>query len=283
MTIRFSKEKDFHLIKKLWNEAFGDSESDIQFFLDGRFNPINTLILEENGEIASMLFLIEGKMHINHVDYPSYYLYAACTSKKFRGRGFMVSLLSEAKQISSDRGIDFICLMPGEESLFDFYKKNGYFTAFNKKVLFIDKKNNVFPKVESGYCHINSEELRDKAFAPFNYFKWDKNSIDFAIKHNKLYGGELIASRKGFCLYNKNGNEINVKEFAFTEKDFEHGLNLLASVCDSDRFVLNLPSQYKTTIDNFKIMPSAMLCPVTDKANLASAELKNAYLGLTLD
>jgi hypothetical protein len=50
----------------------------------------------------------------------------------------MASMLEEAKKLAFSRKIDFICLMPGEKSLFDFYSKFGYKTVFSKKILKID-------------------------------------------------------------------------------------------------------------------------------------------------
>ena len=58
--IRFSNEKDILQIVSLWSEAFGDGEKEIRFFLDEWYKPQNTLVCELNGEVVSMLFLLEG-------------------------------------------------------------------------------------------------------------------------------------------------------------------------------------------------------------------------------
>lgn len=283
MIIRLSDYDDFKQIIELWNEAFGDSENEIKFFLDNKYIPENTLVIEENGRIVSMLFLLEGKMRISSCAYPSYYLYAACTAKDFRGRGYMADLLKKANEIGHSRKKDFICLMPGEKSLFDFYEKHGYKTVFNKKILTINRKEFECFRIIEDYKKCDLEYLRNNAFSSFDFFEWDNDSIEFALNHNELYSGTSIKSCKGYFLYNQNNETFAVKEFAFTEQNFEYGVNLLLTSCDSEIIIINLPSQYKTVIGEYKIVPSAMICPVSECAKSVADSLKNAYLGLTLD
>lgn len=283
MIIRLSKSDDLKQITALWHEAFGDGESEIEFFLNNKYVPDNTLILEEDGKLASMLFLLEGEMCIENLIYPSYYLYAACSAKEFRGRGFMAQLLKEANNIAFSRNKDFICLMPGESSLFDFYEKHGYITVFNKKILSLKRNEHCYSYVSDDVDKADLEKLRNNAFMPFNYFRWDNSSVEFAFAHTKMYLGKAILSRKGYCLYSENNGVATVKEFAFTERDFKFGIDLLLSSCDSDKFIINLPSQYKTEFGEGKFVASAMIYPVSNRAKSAVENLTDAYLGLTLD
>ncbi|MBQ3006827.1 MAG: GNAT family N-acetyltransferase [Clostridia bacterium] len=283
MNIRLSEKNDINSIISLWNEAFGDAENEICFFLDNKYIPENTLIIEENGKIASMLFLLEGNMRIKAVSYPSYYLYAACTAEEFRGRGFMAELLAEANRIALSRGKDFICLMPGEKSLFDFYEKRGYITAFGKKILTVSKSDCEFhSEIEytssSDYC-----ELRSDAFSLYDYFEWDNRSVEFAFRHNKMYSGQSLETRKGYALYNIKDDTASVKEFAFADKNCMYGLSSLFSASGCNKAVIYLPVDYKSEIGEYEIAPSAMLYPVSDRSKSIAATLKNAYLGLTLD
>ena len=283
MKIRLSEKNDINGIVSLWNEAFGDGEKEIRFFLNKRYIPENTLIIEENGKIASMLFLLEGDMRVNGLSYPSYYLYAACTAKEFRGRGFMAELLAESNRVAYSRGKDFICLMPGEKSLFDFYKKHGYLTAFSKKILTVNKAELDFT-YKSVQAPVDSLQiLRNSVCSAFDYFEWDNPSIEFAFEHNKFYSGTSILTCKGYLLYNKKDGFAHVKEFSFAEKNFFDGLNLLFSQSDCDKAVIHLPCQYDAPIGEYDIKPSAMLYPVTDYSRKIAENLKNAYLGLTLD
>lgn len=283
MIIRLSNQNDINGIVNLWNEAFGDSENEIRFFLDNKFVPENTLIVEKNGLIASMLFLLDGNMRINNRKYSSYYLYAACTAKKFRGKGYMSFLLEKANEVAFSRGKDYICLMPGEKSLFDFYEKHGYITVFNKKVLTVNRNECNFNPITEDTVAVDFEDLRNRAFLPFDYFEWDNSSIRFASAHTEMYSGRVLLSSKGYCLYSETDHVLTVKEFAFTEENFCYGLNLLLSSCDCEKVIFNLPSEYKTEIGKYEIFPSAMIYPLSTASKTVADSLKNAYLGLTLD
>lgn len=283
MIFRLSDQNDVTGIISLWNEAFGDCEKEIRFFLDNKYIPENTLIIEENGEIASMLFLLDGNMVISGRRYPSYYLYAACTANRYRGRGFMAYLLEKANETARLRNKDYICLMPGEKSLFDFYEKHGYKTVFNKKVLTVNRNECSLSPISETADKINFKESRNNAFSGFDYFEWDNSSIEFALAHNEMYHGKSVLSRKGYCLYSEIDGVCAVKEFAFTEVDFIYGLQLLLNSSDCDILKINLPSEYKTEIGESEVLPSAMIYPLNEASETVTASLENAYLGLTLD
>lgn len=284
--IRFSNKSDINGIVSLWNEAFDDSKSDIMFFINNRYKPQNTLVYELNGEVASMLFLLEGKMSVKGVDYASYYLYAACTSKKYRGRGLMASLLDFAKETACKRGYYFICLMPGEKSLFDFYEKHGYKSVFKKKILTVNRED--VPLTDNLIFDTDkyAEDvalIRNNNYSRFDMFKWDNDAIEFAFKHNKLYGGFDISTREGYALYMRNNSIISVKEFAFTPYESTSFLSFLNKTFNADKYIVSLPVGYETTIGSFEIVPSAMMLAVNDEAEDIIGKIDNAYLGLTLD
>ncbi len=282
--IRFATNEDVNDIIKLWNEAFGDNEDDIRFFVENRFVPENTLVADFDNEVVSMLFLLEGSMVINDIDYPSYYLYAACTAEKSRGKGLMAALLSYAKSLAAKRNKYFICLMPGEKSLFDFYARFGYKSIFSRKILKIN------------YSEINDSELsenklyfpdyydkRINAFSKFNRFEWDEHSIKFACKHHLLYSGNEQNKRNGYALYNVNADEVFVKEFAFSADDFLAETKNLFDLSECKKAVVILPVDYSTSVGEYEIVDSAMAVAVKPEFDSVISEIKNAYLGLTLD
>lgn len=279
--IRYSNKKDIYGIIQLWNEAFGDCEKEIRFFLDSCYKPQNTVIYEADGEIVSMLFLLEGDMHINGTDYPSYYLYAACTMKKFRGRGIMAQLLDYAKKTAAGRGKSFICLRPGEKSLFDFYEKFGYKSVFKiKRVTANININDLNTASESDSSVCDREFLRNKAFSLLPYFKWDKQFIDFAFLHNKFYGGNSVECCKGYSLYGVRETELLVKETTFT--DLKSLVNTLPSKIFSSAKELTVNFSPDVN-DEGEILPFAMLLAVNNETEEIIKNIDNAYMGLTLE
>ena len=272
--IRHYNQNDINGIIRLWEEAFGDTEVEIRFFLDGCRKPLNALIYELDGEIASVLFLLEGDMHIEGRDYPSYYLYAACTLKKYRGRGLMAELLESAKETADKNDKYFICLKPAEKSLFDFYEKHGYKTVFTIKAA---KYNAEKTSENHTVCNeIHPRILRDSAFEGHSYFKWDRQSVEFAFLHNEFFGGNASVSCKGYSLYVSNGSEYTVKETTFTRSE-----DVIRTLSDNE---ISAEIIFPPWVDaEGEIRPYAMMLSVNAEGNNLIDSVENAYLGLTLD
>ena len=282
--IRLSYNNDLRGIISLWQEAFGDSESDILFFLNSHYNPENTVVYEYNNEIASVLFLIEGNMHIKNVDYPSYYLYAACTLKKYRGKGLMSEMLDFAKKIAASRNYFFIALKPAEESLFDYYSRFGYKTVFKKKTVYINNlSENCINEIPLQNSDTINFESRDIFFENTDYFKWDKPSFDFAVKHHEYYGGKTISNCNGYLLYSMNDGVLTVKESTFSELEF---INVIKNIAfENSISSVQADLLFNSFNENCKsdIIDSGMILPLCKKAESIIKTLDNAYLSLTLD
>lgn len=272
--IRTSNKNDINDIVKLWKEAFGDSENEILFFLNSCPEPLNILINEIDGETASMLFLFEGDMHINGKDYPSYYLYAAATLKKYRGRGLMAELLKYSKIFADNNGKHFICLKPAEKSLFNFYEKHGYKTVFTVKVATYD----AMPSGKNAEYtdKISPVSLRNESFEGFNYFKWNKQSVEFAFLHNSFFGGEIFMNCKGYSLYMSDDNKNTVKETTFTSRT-----DVLKSLTNNKKITEVFYPPW-TSLEG-EIKPYGMITAVKNENKKIVDLIENAYLGLTLD
>ena len=267
--IRFYNEKDREDIIFLWNEAFGDDRKPIEFFLDNRCNPQNTVVCEENGKIASMLFLLEGRLFHKSVNFDAYYLYAAATLKEFRGRGIMKEMLDYAAELSLRRKVDFICLKPAEKSLYDYYKSNGYKTIFSTKTVSFDTE-------EIDKIRISSDNESDR-------FIWDSFATEFATAQHKLYGGKAIFSRNGYCLYTIEDDICSVKDISFTEQCIVEFLKEINNNEPVKQFKITLPSSADINIGSYSINDNGMALAVTERAKNIISEIDNAYLNLTLD
>ncbi|MBQ5825083.1 MAG: GNAT family N-acetyltransferase [Clostridia bacterium] len=149
----------------LWREAFGDSEEYIRFFHNTHSSCV-CLTLEEKGALASALYLIDGEL----CSQKGLYLFAAATFKKHRGKGLMAKLLQKAEEYARQNAKSFIALVPAEASLFDYYSRFGYKTAF-----YADKRS------------IGSEFSADGV----NMFCWSAGHIGYIIKEQEKYGTRL--------------------------------------------------------------------------------------------
>lgn len=271
--IRFSDNQDKEKLIELWSEVFGDSREAIELFFDYHFDCRNTLVSELDGRIVSMLYLIKGSFVISDESHPSYYLYAAATDCRYRGKGIMAEMLGFAKQTATDRGIDFICLLPAEKSLYGFYEKFGYKTVFKKKISEI-KINEITQIKTSEYNIIDYEMHRKSFFDGYDRFEWNGKDIEYAIRQHEFYGGKAVLNRKGYCLYSADEEKIYVKESTLQPYGlFENGKDVFIS----------LPVGYQSDDSDGEIIDSGMALPLNEKAASALEKSSNAYLGLTLD
>lgn len=100
----------------LWQEAFGDTEEDIKFFIDNcRHKSVLTLF--DDNKLCAMLFLVDTA--VNGAEYK--YIYAACTFKQCRGRGYMSALLKYAVNAYKN-----VLLIPADDELVRYYKKRNF-------------------------------------------------------------------------------------------------------------------------------------------------------------
>ena len=127
--IRFCTEKDKKSIIKIWNDVFKDSPEEIEHFLEFA-NVGDAPGLFIDGELVSFLFLLDSYILIDGQRYSAKYVYAACTVTAYRGRGYMGELLGFAKRYCSENSVDFLTLVPAEDSLFSYYERFGYKNYF---------------------------------------------------------------------------------------------------------------------------------------------------------
>lgn len=283
--IRLSRKDDLNDIVVLWNEAFGDSEDDIKFFLDSRYIPENAVVCETDGRIVSALFLLDGMMHINGKDYSSYYLYAACTSKDFRGKGIMSDMLGFTKSLSVSRNKQFIILKPGEESLYGYYEKFGYKSVFTKKTIKINDNFNAVEEIKSENNFLSDILIsRDNLLNKTDYFRWDSDAIEFAISHHIHFGGECFLSKNGYIFYYVDNNILFIKENTLSDKsEFLKILSYLKNQYKTNSVIADLPFNYEIPCDKSEISDSGMILPLNKDAENLISGLKNAYLNLALD
>lgn len=278
--IRLSEEKDREGLISLWEEAFGDNREAIELFLSKRALPQNTIVAEKNGKIASMLFLLDGKIKVGKSELNAYYLYAAATLKEFRGKGIMAQMLEAAKELAFTRKIDLICLKPAEKSLYDFYKKHGYQTIFKLKKAAVKLSESENFNFDCGCSDMYS--ARETAFKNFDRFIWDCQAVDFAAEQHIFYGGSIFGKCNGYCLYSVEGNKIVVKELAFTADDASQTLAEIASKERLSEFIIDLPLNYPIECDEFIETDNGMALLIS-KNSEEIVNNKSLYLNLTLD
>lgn len=111
-------------LRRLWQEAFGDSKETLDNFAATGYSPDRCHYLSENEIPVSALYWFDCQLDGRKLAY----IYAVATLKPHRGQGLAQKLMAETHEILRSQGYAGAILVP-EEGLFPFYKKIGYKTV----------------------------------------------------------------------------------------------------------------------------------------------------------
>lgn len=168
--------------RRLWREAFGDSDTFLDDFDRTAFSPERYRAIIIDGEVASALYFFDCEFNGGRLAY----IYAVATAKAFRGQGLCRRLFDETHAYLSDRGYTGAILCPGSDSLFDFYKSMGYSTCTYVNEYEATTGDGV------GVTEINKDEyarLRRK-YLPEGGVVQERENIDFLATFSKFYSGD---------------------------------------------------------------------------------------------
>lgn len=109
-------------LRKLWKEAFSDTDAFLDAFFETAFSPRRCRCITAGGEVLAALYWFEGTCE----DQRFAYLYAVATAASHRGRGLFSALLADTRKVLTAEGFDGILLVPETESLGRMYEKFGF-------------------------------------------------------------------------------------------------------------------------------------------------------------
>ncbi len=136
--IRLAAPSDARQLKDLWQEVFQEDEEYLRAFFQCLFRPENALVQEEDGRIVSALHMVPYDFRDGDEVHPMLYLYAIATLQGYRSRGLGRALTEAAFPIARERGFSGVFLVPAEESLFQWYRKMGFFVELERSVVRLD-------------------------------------------------------------------------------------------------------------------------------------------------
>ena len=103
----------------LYHAAFPeDTERFVDFYYQYKTRDNKILVLEQDGQIVSMLHRNPYTMIMNGYEFPADYIVAVATEKAFRHQGCMRKLLEKALNDMAGQGMPFTFLMPASESIY---------------------------------------------------------------------------------------------------------------------------------------------------------------------
>ncbi len=223
--IRYAKEKEKGELKRLFNVCFPGEEDFCDYFFENCFKAEITLIDVAEGELRGAA--MELPYYIRGIGEVTY-LYSVATFPQFRGRGVSRGIIEKSRENDRKRGRKASVLIPGEKSLFEFYKKLGY-----KPAAFINER-----KFTAGYknygCEVRDcgaaelEKLYNESLSGQRYVVRSREYFERQLHMFKGFGGGCKGLYRGgklvsYGFYSIVGEEILFDEIMGEEKEILAG------------------------------------------------------------
>lgn len=163
MILRRLKQDEHGLTRKLWEEVFPEDTKaflDYYYFIKTKENRI--YVIEEDGEIRSMLQLNRYRIRIEAGEFPSDYIIAVSTQKEYRSRGYMGKLLRTSLAEMYQEKVPFTFLMPAAAEIYTPYDFR-YIYSQRSSVIDLTGKNGDDNDTTSGEAAGSEFSERDAA------------------------------------------------------------------------------------------------------------------------
>ena len=117
--IREIRPEDSAALITLWHRVFGDPEALAASFLRLLPEMGGGVAAFADGELAGAAYIVTG---LTVGETRAAYLYAVAVFPAFRGLGLGRRLSRAAAELGRKRGADFVCTLPAEAALYDWYE-----------------------------------------------------------------------------------------------------------------------------------------------------------------
>ncbi|MBQ7106941.1 MAG: GNAT family N-acetyltransferase [Clostridia bacterium] len=239
--------------KKLHMDTFkGETENSTNGLLSRFFK--DCFFIQKDGEIISQLFVISATLNDNSVGY----IYAAATKPEFRSKGLMRSLIEKAKEY-----YDVLALKPAEQSLYNYYEKLGFTTAFYNNEITEIKGNNTIEikKIKDIDEFIAVRNL----LLPENSLNLCDEALEYVLEQYEVYTDKGDLKQNLAVFYVEDG-VVNIRELLSDENRDVFVASIL-KLTNCNKLSALVPSE------SFGLR-SGMIYPSDNGVN---------YLGLALD
>lgn len=122
MIFDYPSQNQEDLLRRLWQEAFGDTDAFLDSFYTHGFAPDRCRCVTEDGQVVAALYWFDCSVD----GHPIAYLYGIVTAKARRGQGLCRALMENAQAHLKHLGYAGAILVPADRGLQKMYEKMGY-------------------------------------------------------------------------------------------------------------------------------------------------------------
>lgn len=223
--------------RELWEEIFTeDTPEFLDYYYSIKIKNNEIYVIEDDGEIVSMLHLNPYEMRIGDKLFPTHYIVAVATKESYRKRGLMRQLLNYVLQLMTDRGEPFTFLMPADEAI---YKPFGFEFVYKQKrenVHGKKREDSTLEVVEASTEHCQMiADFSNQMLQEYDIVTWRDSGYyeTLLLELASENGGILLAKREGkiegvFCYACIGGED---KHFVIREPIFQNEQDLQHAIC----------------------------------------------------
>lgn len=289
--IRTATAYDILDLKKIWDSCFDDPINYIDFVFDKLASPNDAIVYEEHGVIVSMLFMISTKFVYKDEEAEAIYILGAATAKQYQNQGYMTYLLEYAENLSRQRGVQLMVLVPGEQYLYGYYKKRGYSADFTVrrlklKPIMIESvppldEPLIIDRASPNIIHA----IREEALAEQPHIQWSVDKIKILMEDSFIYGDHVAVysgkNGKAYAFYRMEGRKLFIKESLADGEDIHLSfLKALVREYHAKGVILTLPTRSTLFMHEGEVVPYGMAKPLNIKSYLGDLE---PYMNLMFD
>ncbi len=273
-------------IRALWKNAFGDSEAFVSHYFKHMHRDGNMLICTEGDEgVVAMMTMLPITLQSGSHEFTARYIYAVATAMQWRGLGISTSLMEQALEWMKDNGEAAAILAPAHFSLFPFYERQGFSTAFYVTEELVISGD--LPKPSGSVEDLKAADLfrlRNHAYERSRlYAKWDEKTLDYIIQSSRRFNGYALrficGNGHGYAIAAMESDLCDVKEIGLFGMDKHQALSLLHSRVQAKRYLL-----HQSAKGDDDPMPFGMIYWLDEKAKKAVPKKgEPPYFALAMD
>lgn len=172
--IRYLKSEEKGISEALYREAFPeDKEEFVEYYYSYVTKDNKILVVEQAGEVCSMLHLNPYRLSVNGTAVNAYYYVAVATQEKYRHHGMMRSLLCRSLNDISQEGQPFTYLMPADRAIYE---------PFDFRIVYEQKK---------AALSVNPDEANKKMAEQFDvYTIRDEWYVEKMLEEERVCAGD---------------------------------------------------------------------------------------------
>ena len=269
------KNKYRKSLSDLWNRVFGDDYSFIDLIFNKAYAKSILCFAEiDNDKIVSAFYLIKNELSFDGEIYNGYYLYAAATLPEYRGKGIMSSLIRQSQEYCRKNAIDFISLVPSQESLYSYYSSLEFRKSMYRYVNFGNEASEASYKAE---ILSSSEQILDlRRRYKGNIINFADDSFGYAFDCMKHSGFEFKKIAEDILLIDSDDYDSFSEIISSDNKAVNEAAEKI-----SFKGGLTSPFELKKFKNN-EIMPYGMIYPINAKL-VRDWNITDIYMNIALD